>query len=176
MNPNFIWRVALFLSFVWPCFSQPTPEKRTIRVQIDVTASEAIKNEVSSYLKREFRALGDVEQVDKKPYLRIRIMAMSLSSVTGHNAGFALSVLVTRPVDVEWLNNYYSTTLNANQLELLNALIKNSEGVFDTLLRIGGSNDLQQMCKKLVADIDADYIEPERKFEQKMDDQIKKAH
>ena len=144
-----------------PCLAQQPVEKFTARVQITVSGSDDIKREVSSYLKREFRSLGDVEETETKPYYRIRVVASSTQLEGGHTAGFVLSVLITRQF---YIDDYTPPLkLDAKGSDFLKNITKNHEEFLTLLVRMGGSKDLQKLCKEVVAEIDSDYIELDRK-------------
>ena len=125
------------------------------RVRIDITADENFEREASSYLKREFRSLHDVEETSNKPDLRIRILAMSIKSIDGHSHGFAFSIVVSRPLDQEYLNDMLSSALDAKHLKFLDSITKDTEVILGEFSRTGGPTELEVMCKKIVADIDA---------------------
>jgi hypothetical protein len=156
--------------------SQQRPNPFKERVQIEIKADEALESELSSYLKRGFRSLGDVEQVESKPNLYIHIVAMTVKSRGNTPLGFSLSVLITRPLDPDLAKDVLSNSgIDQKYLTFITGFMKGGEVPLSHLLRTGGRDELETMCKKLVADIDTEFVEPERKLWQQLED-AQKTH
>lgn len=149
--------------------------KFSAKVQIDVSADKEIENQVYSFVSREFRSLSDVTIVNKKPEYILNIIAMQVKATDGHITGFAISSVVEKPLYSEELLNWKR---NKEDLDLdeyfansftVNCSPKNHQ------LSIGGSTDLQNMCKKIIADFDVCVLEQDRKIHQKLYDIVDKA-
>lgn len=153
--------------FLFACgvsvFGQTSPpEKWTNRVELRVSSDDGIKEEVNSYIMQGLRSLGDVESVNTEPDLRIRVLAVKLTSVSRISNGYAISVLITRPVDLWVFKNRYPT-LDPTAIKFLDGIANRSEFIEGQFVRTGGSKDLEKLCRQIVANIDTDYLEPARK-------------
>jgi hypothetical protein len=167
--------LLIFALFATCAFGQEkTAQKWVSRVEVDVSADDGeIKQQVNSYISRELRSLGDVEIGDGKPYLRLSVLAVKLTSVPGYSLGFMLSVVVMRPVNLDFLKTTCFSHLDAKGQELCEGLTKDSEVMLGHFVRIGGSQELQNLCKGAVAKIDNDYLDPERKGWQQFQDSLR---
>jgi hypothetical protein len=143
-------------------------EKWTNRIQLDVSADDIIKNQVSSYMMREFRALQDVRVVDTKPDIHVSVVAMK---VTVGDA-YALSVVVTHPLDPDGFKELYSAHVDPKALKSLQGFAKATEVFAGHFVFAGPRTDLQNLCKAVVTELDTKYFEPARKAWQEIQDSI----
>jgi hypothetical protein len=171
-------RTLCLIGFIMTAVSsycQQIPEKWINRIQIVIDADDDIKDEVSSYLMREFRSLGDVEGVESNPQFTVRVVALRLRNVAGQANGIALSVVVARPAPLDMIRSYYLKPLDERALKAFNQLINGSEFIEGHYLQIGGKDDLESVCKKVVAKIDSNSLERMRKTFQEYKDSFKKT-
>ena len=64
-----------------PCQQSPAP-KISVQLQFDISPDD-LKNEITSYLKRELRSLRDVTEVDAQPDYRIKLLGMTATTKAG---------------------------------------------------------------------------------------------
>ena len=72
--------------------------KFACRVRLDITGDDKIKSEISSYISRELRSLGDVTITTGERNLDIEIVALQMQSQGQLNVGYAFSVVVSEPL------------------------------------------------------------------------------
>ena len=149
--------------------------KFSAKVKVSVTAEGNIKNRVSSYLNRELRALNDVELVETNPEWEISVIAMELKSVGGTKTGFALSTVILISYDNRLLCSFFEAEYKA--LEYTAAVVKETSSLYlrpSQWLNIGSTDDLQRICRDVVADFDMKHLEESRKLYRRMPDWLKK--
>ena len=66
-----------------------------LRVRVTVSTSDDIGGQVSSFVNRELRSLGDVVVADTEPMFKGRIVVEEVSA-GGREIGYAMSTVVTR--------------------------------------------------------------------------------
>jgi hypothetical protein len=133
------------------------------RVLVDARGGEDTTNLVQSYVNRELRALSDVRLVDERPTYIVRVVVVPTTAATGATTGFALSLLVSEG--------------NANDEMRLDAwgieprvrpdvldLLKARETVLILKVYTGDARALQELCRRAAADVDAQVLEPRRKW------------
>ena len=78
--------------------SFPQSAKWHANVQVKYAGSDAFESQIKSYISRELRALGDVDQTETKPdYI---IMIFSIETHAGERLnGYAVHVTVTYPIE-----------------------------------------------------------------------------
>jgi hypothetical protein len=74
---------------------------RTTRVAVEVSSSDAVGNQIKSYVSRELRSLGDVEVVSENADFRFRILAMELHA--GGVSGVGLSTIIVSDFDNDYV-------------------------------------------------------------------------
>lgn len=134
------------------------------KVKVDISASDNINGVVSSYLKRELRSLTDVEIVENNPEWIINILVVELETVGGHKNGVAISTVITSQLRSQSLSELFQPKYSDLGLRLTSGLKK----VGSHWLNIGSSNDLQNLCKEIVADFDTKHLEEDRKLHREM--------
>ena len=80
-----------------PQKQQIKERKFSSRVEVIVSAPESIKDQVTSYVNRELRSLGDVVITDKNPQYRLRIDAREITeSPSKIVKGIDFDVVITK--------------------------------------------------------------------------------
>jgi len=127
-----------------------------VKAKVSVLGSESIKSSVSSYLNRELRSLNDVELVDDDYEWEIRICAIEIKMQTGQKAGFALSSVIIQT----FYNRPLSLWVKPRHLDYVLDLTSGLSYYPIQRLRVGGPEDLQEMCKDVIADFDTQRLKP----------------
>lgn len=151
---------SIFLTFAFVVILIFSANAQTIKigVNVSVTADDSIKSNVESYIKRELRALNDIDLYTSKPDYEIRLIAINPSNAV------AISVIVIHKYDfTEYLNNSLSSkTVGAKTKEEFIKTFAVQESVVQYFLRSDSASNLEQLCKSIVASVDTDTFERER--------------
>jgi hypothetical protein len=167
---------AVFLIFVFGFSAlagdqEFTLPQKSITVQVTVSAPDSIKREALIFLTLELRALGDVEVVDTAPRYQIEVVALETSSrASTVPTGYAVSAIVTSPIDLSLLKFLFKQGGQADNAGLYDSLFKATEEataghelILGHYLRIGPSDELAKLCAGLIATIDGETFEGYRK-------------
>jgi len=153
---------VLLLLLALLAFSGYSANAQTIKigVSVDVSADDSIKSDIESYVKRELRALNDIDLYASKPDFEIQLVAIKPGTAV------AISVVVLRKYD--W-TSYIDRTLPSKIIDAKtkNDLIKTlavNESINQHFLFSDAAYNLSDLCKTIVARIDANTFEDERKL------------
>lgn len=160
--------ITFILSFVFSANAQTSK----IGVVVDVSADNSIKSDIESYIKRELRALNDIDLYASKPDYEIQLVAIKPASAV------AISVIVLRKYDfTAYINNSLSPkNIDAKTKSDLIKTLAVNESVVQHFLFSDSAYNLSELCKSIVAKIDADTFERERKLNsllEEVDDVLK---
>jgi len=151
-------------------------------VKLDIKADEEITNEIHSYISRELRSLGDVEVVKKNPKYIIQIVAVALveETNTGRHIGVALSTVTLQPLSsnrfVQFLlDEQIKGKVDDHSYKSLKNLVNSANYCYDHSLRSGNREDLQIICKKVVATFDVEILNADRELHRKETDMFYEA-
>lgn len=138
-----------------------------------MNGDDALASEVRSYLSRGLRSLGDVEIVsDSEAFYRLGIILLPLTGRDGVKTGYVVSVIVVQPTGYDALRPLFKGATSEDALKALDAVLKESVNVVDHFVQVGGSDDVEKICKTVVATFDGDVLESERKINQQMKDKL----
>jgi len=129
------------------------------KVKVAISAAENLKGPVSSYLNRELRSLNDVEIVDDNSEWNINVIAMDLQTIGGYKSGVALSAVIFDSFDNKLLLDWFQPKFKEIGANLTSGLSYHP----DLLLKVGSADHLQELCKAIVVDFDAQILEKYRK-------------
>jgi hypothetical protein len=128
-------------------------------VNVSVSASDDIKGQVESYIKRELRSLQDVSLVDEGGEWQLSILAMEVSTKGGHKSGVILSVVILTPFNNQLISSMFEEEYRDFGTNFTEGLYLYPEhGV-----RVGSNEELRSLCFELVADFDSKHLEKSRK-------------
>lgn len=154
-------------------YAQEQSAKNTFRVTLDVSGSELIKSEVTSYISRELRSLTDIVLVDSDPDLRIEVVALASKDRLGNLLGYTLSIVVAKRLKPAFVRGVIHAFVHKEgERKLMLDLFSSQERLVSHSIVTGA--DLQGLSKKIVADIDGEVIEAERKEWQSIIDDVNK--
>lgn len=153
---SIFWTFALTVFFVFSANAQTTK----ISVGVTINADDSIKSEIESYIKRELRSLNDIDLYATKPHFEIQLVAVKPNGIV------AISVLVIRKRD---FTTYINSKLTSKSIEpkIKNDLIENlaiNDSVDQHFLFSDSLYNLSELCKSVVAKVDANTFEGERKL------------
>jgi len=139
-------------------------QNKRFRVQCNIDAENGIRNSVVSYINRELRALGDVRVVENSPDCIIHINALEDKTVGGRRTGYSVARTVRKPYS---LRAWRILLQNQGVDSTVVAAVENSISGYDIMLAQGvyttGTAGLQALCERMVANFDAEILEPARK-------------
>jgi hypothetical protein len=150
-------------------------QRRQVRVSVKVTADEVIQSQLISNINSGLRNLGDVVIAGEDDVkMHIDIVVLKTSNVGGRVSGYAVSIVVTESqISKQTVKKIVDGATPAGfQRNLLNDICTGVTIIHHSVL--SGLDDLTDIAKRIVAEIDADPIENERKFLQKVEDSTKK--
>lgn len=145
--------------------------KYSAKVKVNVSASNNIKGSVSSYINRELRSLTDVEIVEKDPQWIIYVLAMELKTAGGYKSGVAISTVIFSPFNNQILSGLLQPKFKDDGLNMTS----NLAWYPDQWINAGSVDDLQELCKDIVANFDTKYLEESRKSFRQMKEILKKS-
>ena len=137
-------------------------------VQVKYAGSDAFESQIKSYISRELRALGDVDQTDTKPdYI---ITSFSMESKTGGRViGYALHVTVELPVDLEFLHSLVKPAEDVGIV--LDQYLSEYGRLEKSRMYTWPDRDFDELAKRIVSgDVDGAVFEEARKLWRRMED------
>ena len=121
--------------------------KWSSRVQVTVTATEALNEAVLRSVTRELLSLGDVLVVDERPAFHLKILALESTSMGRPTADAAIAVLVTKPLED-----------NAGKQ------IPSCESILNHYLEMGPLDGLQMMSARIIRNFDSMVLAESRRI------------
>lgn len=139
------------------------------RVALHVSCeNDALRSQITSFLSRELRSLGDVDITDQDPSFKILIVAIAARLKGGYEVGYAFSVIITSPLgDWSWA---LSKELTPEGKMAISKILGEHESLEDHQLLVGGFSDLRQSLTEIIASFDAKKLEPRRRLWQQLKD------
>ena len=164
-----------------PLPKQTAKQVKKIKVSIEINYddSKTIKSQLESYIKRELRSLGDVEIVDpgKAKYKIVLVGFNTTYEATGKETGYiSLTVIVVSKAPyrvhimegiAKYLDRYHKDIkIDTSKAWNLATELSTSPLYYMPSLELLflDKNNLHQKCKEIVAEFDADKLEPFRKI------------
>ena len=138
--------LGMLLTFTFTGKPSDAQSIHEFKIHVDVTSNdENTKSLVQSWIKREFRGLGDVRIVsfDDASYILSLVVVEPVYEATGRKTG---SIAIAREFALRSFTNphlYHRSHLG---------------------LQTGNTENLERLCKKLVAGIDTDNLESVREL------------
>lgn len=135
------------------------------RVNVEIATEDSSAGKLlSSAIKRELRSLKDVEVVDEKGDLSIRLIALKISG------GYAIASTITRqPQAATWKPVINTTNLEAN---FLLGVVTNTPAHVHSSLHICPPAGLKGEAEFIVAEFDTRALEPSRQLVRQFRDLI----
>ena len=131
------------------------------KVNLVLTADEDISAKISSFIKGEFRSLGDVKIDETAPKWEIHIIATKVRTTQKIVMGIVFSVVVVQVFDSDsLLEHVYPDRRLLVRIKILNLkkIFKNQS------VYMGTEDDLKRICEDIVANFDSNQLEPIRKL------------
>lgn len=154
------------------------------RIRLFISAPDDIKNQAYSYLTREIRALSDVQIVEKEADWKISIVVMK--SPYGNMWIFSTLILGAFDVDLYFLpfmqmkgpigvivrntmesipekDKAVCNSFSSRQIEYIKFITSEYYRYENHIVRTAGINDLEWLCKTIIADFDVKFLMEKRR-------------
>jgi hypothetical protein len=135
------------------------PKALRMQVSVTVKGDEGITSSVSSCLKKELQSFSDVDIVDTNFRFQLSVLAMQTELAGFYKTGIVLSTVILIPFDNSILLYKFRPEYKNDGLQLTSRLFLEQ----DHWLNMGSPGDLEDICKKIVAKFDAQYLQTYRK-------------
>jgi len=139
--------------------AEPANAQFSARVRLSVSATDGIKNAVTSCLNRELRALNDVYLVDDKPDWELNVLALEVRATRGYRGGIAISTVILTRFENEKMATLFQPADKPRGL----AQTANLWEYPSHSLNIDASDRLDVMCKQIITDFDSGHLAKRRK-------------
>jgi hypothetical protein len=155
----------------WYAQAQELPAKfaTTVQLSISYRTDGTMKTQITSFLSRELRGLGDVTVVDDNGHYLISVVGLTLVA-GGKTAGFALATVYLRASQkAEWATDKWFHDMTGVEkielwrLDVLRELFRHGPEFLDSQLHTGQFSSLQKICQEIVADFDTTILDSARK-------------
>jgi hypothetical protein len=149
-------------------------EAYSCRLKVAVSADDSFKNELLSLLNRGFRQISDLVLTDSDPGLIVNVVSLRLK-----NGLYVASVLASTPTkafeNMEGVGyKLQGVSCNKEGLNLINKFISGT--VRNNSHWVLTDPELERLCRTIIADVDVNVIEPERKMDLDFKDTLQKIH
>ena len=162
-----LMRLALFfvLSGLLPvCVAQPLKWHANVRVRY--YASESFQSQIRSYLSRELRALGDVDETDVNPDYTVTVSAIT-NTIGGGSHGYAIHVSVAVPAESFLPTTLLLLKLDQENQKFINQYLTGYEHLENATMYIWPESNLGELAKKIVTEDVDSVFEDGRKARRK---------
>jgi hypothetical protein len=178
--------VCMVLAHTLTCAQEPKSSKWEARVRLDIDVEpNDFKSELTSYLSRELRALGDITIVQDNPTYFVHVLGFDTTLRSGARAGYTFAA-----VGGMLMNREYVLNMGELELKLQGLQGKKPSAAFEGFAEsISGYRQvlyfqifttsvdgLRSTCEKLVAALDTSAFQPRRTSHQMWQDVLRKAN
>lgn len=156
--------------------SAAAQQKREIRVSVQIAADEVVKSQFQSRVTSALRSLGDVVVVNTDYKYRISLVILGLGPEGGRQTGYVASIVVQETeISKDAINRMIDKEVQDGSI---NSVLKHvcNRGTPAHHSVLTGPNDIEDLSKRIVAEIDAGPFEEFRSIQQSIDDFNKKKN
>lgn len=150
----------ILVSLLASSLHTPAADKWDATIAVTVTSDPDTTTQMTSYLKRELRSLGDVTVKDKDTDYSLAISALKVKNLDNQHIGYAFSYLLTAQTSTNLLSLYTTP----RQTQLVADYIQGSCFVLDHSIRTCSYDGLRQSCQQLITRFDTGLFETSRKW------------
>lgn len=143
---------------------------KVFRVYVDVSGDPNIKSLITSYITRELRSIGDIVVVDSKPDYKLIIVAIEDHTTSGKKFGFSLAITILE----YYREDIFRFMLKEKYKDSFRSIMADLCEFKNLLVMCDSDKNLRSTCSKIVANLDNEYLEPSRKFRQRIKDSYSK--
>ncbi|MDF1590145.1 MAG: hypothetical protein P1P89_01420 [Desulfobacterales bacterium] len=134
------------------------------RVRLSVIAAEKVSGLISSFMTIDLRKLGDVVITDMDPDWHLAVTGVELHA-DGKRTGVAVSTVIMAPVREADAKSIITVLEKEGSLPAALQKFKSKQlvEVKSSWLRADADTALRELCRGIIADFDAEYLQPGRK-------------
>lgn len=140
-----------------------------VRVRLSVIAAEKVSGLISSFMAFDLRKLGDVVITDKDPEWHLAVTGVELHA-DGKRTGVAISTVIMESVQEAVAKSIITVLEKDGSLPAALQILKSKQlvEVKSSWLRADADTAIRELCRGIIADFDAEYLQPGRKhFQQR---------
>jgi hypothetical protein len=174
--------MGVYCALVLVCIGKEGAEKEKstgylTKVQLDITGTEEIKNDVYRYISKGLERPGDVRVVKEDGDWVINIVASKDKDAAGRHVGFTFSIVVLerfrlRDHDRETI---FKAGISEDDYATLDILTSELYSFRDHGVEGGGPEDLQPLCESIVKTFDASHLQKARQWHDKIEEAFEEA-
>lgn len=141
------------------------------RVNVEISAEESIQNEITSLISRELRKLGDVVMVNEDYTYKLSIVVIEHRLESGRTVGVSFSVVILQTVPSDLL---LKPLVKADSWKSVESWVSKVYFYVGHFIQTGPKNELEDLCRSVVAKFDSNHLEKDRKEYQRIIDNLNK--
>lgn len=167
-------RMLILLAGTMSALPLAGQEKFSARIRVDVGGDKDLNPLVTSYIGRELRSLPGVTVAEDEYQYEIKVIVQQDVTGSGVVLGYSMAYVVMQVVTERWAGSAVEAAgVKDPKSKLRQSLARSLSGAvfLDTFKLVGGPADsLQQICKELVAELDGNQLERDRReFQRRLD-------
>ena len=155
-----ILAAAILLMTLLPIQAQEIKKQAaSFKISVKILGDKDVRNLVKSFIGRELRALKDVEITDNDPDWVLHLVTVEVKLKDGVQTGFGISGIVLKPFKTDVL----TPLLDKRFIDRGHTLTADLYSIKKHMVNIGPTDDIHNICKRIVSDLDSEYLEIKRK-------------
>ncbi|MEW6670656.1 MAG: hypothetical protein AB1427_03085 [Thermodesulfobacteriota bacterium] len=139
------------------------------RVRLSVIAAERIHRQIMDFMAIDLKKLGDVILTDKNFDWHLAVTGVELLTAEGKRTGVAISTVIMEPVPEPVVRSIITVLEKEGSTPAALEALKSKQlvEVKSSWLRADTDTAIRQLCRGIIADFDAQYLQPERMKDQR---------
>ena len=129
------------------------------KVSVRISGDPEITNVVKSFIGRELRALRDVQVTNDQPDWVFHVITVEVKLKENVKTGYGISAIILEPFQSDVL----TPLLDKRYVDRGHTLTADLYSVKKHMINIGSKEDIKNICVKMVADLDSEFLEIKRK-------------
>jgi hypothetical protein len=130
-----------------------------LKVSVRVSGDPEIANLVKSFIGRELRSINDVQVTNTGPDWVFHVITVAVKLKKGVITGYGVSVIILETFNSEAL----TPLLDKRYADRAHTLTADLYSVKKHLINIGSRDDIKNICRQIVADVDKEFLAIKRK-------------
>ena len=152
--------VAFLLFFPFEFQARESGESDAFfKISVRVSGDPGITNLVKSFIGRELRTVKDVRVTNNGPDWVFHVITVAVKLKEGVTTGYGISAIILEPFKSDVL----TPLLDKRHIDRGHRLTADLYSVKKHMINIGSKEDIRNICAKMVADLDKEFLEIKRK-------------